>query len=229
MATSSDRMMNRRGLMTSAVAGFVSAAGPEGGGGTALSVLGEPAVFALMGDVMPRTEKPLDPLTGPVAAFAYDLRALRGKAGSPPYRTLARRAGYSATTLSVAASGSKLPSLDVTLAYVQACGGDPGLWRERWQTLAAQPVSQIRHEPVPPPAGERRALQPAAVAASGNSAPQLISVIQLPSRRHARAHPARRTIEHLSKGVTIGRLQCYLVREIYLVLASLNNLHKTTY
>ncbi len=57
-----------------------------------------------------------------------------------PYRALARRAGFSASTLSVAASGKALPSLDVTLAYVQACGGDPQPWRERWQKLVAQPT-----------------------------------------------------------------------------------------
>ena len=89
---------------------------------------------------MPRTENPVDPLSGPLAAFAHDLRLLREKAGRPPYRTLAKRAGFSASTLSVAASASVLPSLDVTLAYVQACGGDPAPWRERWQRLAAQPV-----------------------------------------------------------------------------------------
>jgi hypothetical protein len=65
---------------------------------------------------------------------------LREKAGHLPYRALARRAGFSASTLSVAASGKVLPSLDVTLAYVQACGGDPEPWRERWQTLVVQPT-----------------------------------------------------------------------------------------
>ena len=47
---------------------------------------------------MPRSEQPLegdDALT----AFAADLRALRAKAGSPPYRRLARLAHYSSTTL----------------------------------------------------------------------------------------------------------------------------------
>src|ERR1700722_9299286 len=87
---------------------------------------------------MPRGQNPLDPDSGPLAALAYDLRAAREKAGSMPYRVLAKRAGFSASTLSVAASGAKLPSLDVTLAYVQACGGDPEMWRARWQTLAAQ-------------------------------------------------------------------------------------------
>jgi len=87
---------------------------------------------------MPRTENQLDPDAGPLAAFACDLRALRESSGYPSYRVLAKRAGFSASTLSVAASGVALPSLDVTLAYVQACGGDPGQWRERWESLAMQ-------------------------------------------------------------------------------------------
>ncbi len=87
---------------------------------------------------MPRNEGFLDPEAGSLARFAWDLRALREEAGKIPYRVLAKRAGFCASTLSVAASGSKLPSLDVTLAYVQACGGDPELWRERWHALAAQ-------------------------------------------------------------------------------------------
>jgi helix-turn-helix protein len=92
---------------------------------------------------MPRNEGFLDPGAGPLASFAWDLRALRETAGNVPYRVLAKRAGFCASTLSVAASGAKLPSLDVTLAYVQACGGDPETWRERWHALAAQHPAAI--------------------------------------------------------------------------------------
>lgn len=106
---------------------------------------------------MPRDQKPLDPDDGPLAAFAHDLRQLREKAGNPPYRALAKRAGFAASTLSVAASGTVLPSQDVTLAYVQACGGDPEPWRLRWHQLAAQVDSQSRPSPdltVPEPSTE---------------------------------------------------------------------------
>lgn len=87
---------------------------------------------------MPRSENPLDPQAGPVAAFASDLRALRHQAGHMTYRVMAKRTGYSVTTLSVAASGASLPSLEVTLAYVQACGGDPQQWRDRWRQTSEQ-------------------------------------------------------------------------------------------
>ncbi|MEV7184607.1 hypothetical protein [Kitasatospora sp. NPDC093102] len=87
---------------------------------------------------MPRRESPLDPGDGPLLSFAGDLRALRERAGCPPYRQLALRAHCSAASLSVAAGGRRLPSLAVTLAYVQACGGDVREWRHRWQLLAAE-------------------------------------------------------------------------------------------
>ncbi|WP_239134475.1 nSTAND1 domain-containing NTPase [Rugosimonospora africana] len=76
--------------------------------------------------------------------FAADLRRLREKAGSPPYRELARRAHYSSTTLADAAGGRRLPSLSVTRAYVRACGGDPSGWEARWHEVAAELA-----EPVP--------------------------------------------------------------------------------
>ncbi|MFI1191003.1 hypothetical protein [Streptomyces californicus] len=80
---------------------------------------------------MGRSEKPLDPASGPVQRFAYDLRALRRTAGSPTYRAMARQAAYAAPTLSAAAAGDRLPSSAVTRAYVLACGGDPEEWERR--------------------------------------------------------------------------------------------------
>jgi serine/threonine protein kinase len=84
---------------------------------------------------MGRQERPLRP--GPLYEFARDLRQLRAAAGSPSYRLLARKAGYSASALSVAAGGDMLPSLEVTLAYVGAVGADQREWRHRWEKIAA--------------------------------------------------------------------------------------------
>ncbi len=84
---------------------------------------------------MARNPRPIDPGQGPLQAFAVELRNLRQAAGDPTYRTMAVRAGFSATTLSEAASGTRKPSLDVTLAFVAVCGGDPNVWRERWLRL----------------------------------------------------------------------------------------------
>jgi hypothetical protein len=82
-----------------------------------------------------RKPRPVDPAAGPIPAFAHDLRRVREEAGEPTYRALATLAGFSATTLSDAAGGVRFPSLEVTLAYVGACGGDVGAWDRRWHAL----------------------------------------------------------------------------------------------
>ncbi|QIS10088.1 hypothetical protein [Nocardia arthritidis] len=86
---------------------------------------------------MPRRDRPLAGDNGPLMQFAADLRRLREKAGKPTYRQLGQRAHYSAGVLSTAANGLKLPTLAVTLAYVDACGGDTEQWRARWFEVAA--------------------------------------------------------------------------------------------
>jgi WD40 repeat protein len=95
---------------------------------------------------MPRPERPLDPGGGVVQRLAADLRALRERAGSPGYRELARRAHFSATTLSDAAGGQKLPSLAVTVAYARACGGDQEEWEARWRAVAAEELAPTELE-----------------------------------------------------------------------------------
>ncbi|GGU14847.1 helix-turn-helix domain-containing protein [Lentzea flava] len=93
---------------------------------------------------MPRPEKPLDPFAGPVEQFAFDLRKLREKAGSPGYRELGKLSHYSPSTLADAARGQRLPSLAVTLAFVRACGGDEEEWERRWREIGAQDTDQPR-------------------------------------------------------------------------------------
>ena len=87
---------------------------------------------------MGRSERPVDPEAGPLQRLAWDLRQLRQKAGRPSYRELAKRAHYSASVLSEAAGGLAFPSLAVTLAYVEACGGDGEEWEKRWRLLAVE-------------------------------------------------------------------------------------------
>ncbi len=96
---------------------------------------------------MPRGVRSLDDGDDVVVAFAVELRALRERAGQPPYRELARRAHYSAGTLSDAAGGRKLPSLAVTLAYVRACDGDVDEWERRWHETAAELAAATNIEP----------------------------------------------------------------------------------
>ncbi|WP_225859463.1 nSTAND1 domain-containing NTPase [Streptomyces albicerus] len=51
---------------------------------------------------------------------------------------MAEQAHYSISTLSSAASGQRLPTLAVTLAYVRACEGDVQKWEQRWRETADQ-------------------------------------------------------------------------------------------
>ncbi|HYS42176.1 MAG TPA: serine/threonine-protein kinase [Pseudonocardiaceae bacterium] len=123
---------------------------------------------------MGRHERPLDPDAGPVEAFAHALRELRVAVGMPRYRELARKAGYSASALSAAASGAALPSLDLVLSYVGACGGDAVEWEAQWRAVSAvvsrsrpasRPVLSVPHD------------QPSADAAAGPDSPDRVPVL----------------------------------------------------
>jgi hypothetical protein len=103
--------------------------------------------YAKGGGVMPRGERPLDTDDEVLSQFAGDLRRLREKAGSPPYRQLGKRAHYSAGTLSDAAGGRKLPTRAVALAYVRACDGPVAEWDRRWHEVAAELSRRRRAAP----------------------------------------------------------------------------------
>lgn len=87
---------------------------------------------------MGRPERPLDASSGPITAFAHDLRVLRHRAGNPSYRELASKALFSPSVLSSAAGGRRLPTLAAALAFVSACGGDLVAWERRWLEIAEQ-------------------------------------------------------------------------------------------
>ncbi|GAA3453429.1 helix-turn-helix domain-containing protein [Dactylosporangium matsuzakiense] len=75
--------------------------------------------------------------TPAVAQFLTDLRALRAAAGAPSYSTLARESGLPRSTLHDALRGHRLPSREVTIGLVRACGADPAEWQDRWTALRA--------------------------------------------------------------------------------------------
>lgn len=80
---------------------------------------------------MGRPEEPLDRDGSPVREFAFWLRDLRRRAGLT-YDQLGKNAHYATSTVQAATAGSRLPTLRVTMAFVDACGGDQGEWREYW-------------------------------------------------------------------------------------------------
>jgi hypothetical protein len=84
---------------------------------------------------MPRPERPLDPSSGPIQAFASELRKLREDAGNPKYLQMARQSGKSRTALAEAAGGDHLATWETVAAFVTACGGDPATWRMKWEVV----------------------------------------------------------------------------------------------
>ncbi|MGY4745630.1 nSTAND1 domain-containing NTPase [Streptomyces sp. ATMOS53] len=88
----------------------------------------------------------MDPSAGPVQRFAYELRKLRQEAGGLTYREMARRAHYSVSALSQAASGEQLPSLDLALAYARACDGDAEEWERRWHETVEESAVRDRED-----------------------------------------------------------------------------------
>jgi hypothetical protein len=123
----------------------------------------------------------LDRTGGPITAFAHDLRELRKSAGNPSYRQLARTALFAPSVLSHAASGHRLPTLQVTLAFVGACGGDRATWERRWRRVAAEADAVTDRRDVQPPApGPSRELPPADVPATGPLLASLLAAGPLP-------------------------------------------------
>ncbi|MFF9035463.1 helix-turn-helix domain-containing protein [Streptomyces sp. NPDC014892] len=98
---------------------------------------------------MGRREKPVDPDAGAVQRLAHELRLLREKAGKPPYREMAARAGYSITAMSQAAAGDQLPSLAVVRAYAEALDADPDEWERRWREADAEVRAPVPDEKPP--------------------------------------------------------------------------------
>lgn len=96
-----------------------------------------------------RPEAQVDPEAGPVQAFASGLRQLRKSAGLT-YKQLSVDTHYASNTLSQAADGKRLPSREVTRAFVEACGGD---WQE-WEARRRQVLSRLGQDGSQPGTGE---------------------------------------------------------------------------
>lgn len=83
---------------------------------------------------MGRPERPLERDGSPARELAHWLRDLRNQSGMT-YGQLGKRTGFSTSTLQEALSGRRLPTLQVTLAIVQACDGDVAAWRSYWAQI----------------------------------------------------------------------------------------------
>jgi hypothetical protein len=101
---------------------------------------------------MGRPQQVLERDGSPVREFAFWLRDLRSSTGLT-YHQLGVKAHCATSTVQAAASGRRLPTQKVALAFVGACGGDVGAWRDYW--------IQIRRATDPDaPRGRKFSIQP---------------------------------------------------------------------
>ncbi|WP_173136608.1 helix-turn-helix domain-containing protein [Kibdelosporangium persicum] len=133
---------------------------------------------------MARPEKPLL-VTGPVAEFANELRALRNAAGLT-YEQLAIKTNYSKSAVHEATRGQQLPTWAVTAAFVRTCGGDEREWRQRWEQTR-ELISPRPSEPEPnvveTRSSKRRLRSPIALGLIGVVvAAVVLAVVLLPDR-----------------------------------------------
>jgi hypothetical protein len=166
---------------------------------------------------MPRPERSLDPLAGPVQAFAADLRRVREQAGSPKYLQMARATSRSRTALSEAAGGDHLPTWETVEAYLTACGQNPDDWQPRWEAVRQQitvppapaddalPVDPFPagdalpadlSTPVPPAASPRRRRWPMTAMGGAVIAVPLILIAIHASGRTARPDPTTIVVQN---------------------------------
>lgn len=102
---------------------------------------------------MGRPQKQLDRDGSPAREFAFWLRDLRHRSGLT-YEQLARSAHYAISTMQAAATGQRLLTLKVTMAFVAACGGNEESWRAYWaqarRLLDEGASGSLSHSVTPP-------------------------------------------------------------------------------
>jgi transcriptional regulator with XRE-family HTH domain len=97
-----------------------------------------------------KTKKPVDPSTGPVAQFGYDLRMLRQKAGKS-YAAIATGSYHSKSAIWAVDQGDTLPTVDKLKAFVTECGADPERWLAERERIAGQisALKNAQNKPAP--------------------------------------------------------------------------------
>jgi len=84
---------------------------------------------------------------GPIGGFAQRLRDRRHQAGEPTFRAMAAVSSCSHAVLAEACAGKKLPTWEVTEAFVRALRADDELpsWRKDWRQVQ-QAVGRLRRK-----------------------------------------------------------------------------------
>lgn len=106
--------------------------------------------------IMGRPQEQLDRDGSPIREFAFWLRDLRNGSGLT-YEELGKKAHYATSTVQAATAGQRLPTRQVVMAFVQACGGDTEAWGTYWtkiRRLLDQDVPDAVSKSILPPWAE---------------------------------------------------------------------------
>lgn len=101
---------------------------------------------------MPKGRTPPDPGASAASAFAFRLYELWQSAGEPTVRAMGQAGHTSHSSISRATKGDKLPTWDVTKAFVTACGAAEQDWQPLWRAAAKAVAAekQIAKDPTVP-------------------------------------------------------------------------------
>ncbi|AJE86361.1 hypothetical protein SLNWT_5985 [Streptomyces albus] len=89
----------------------------------------------------------------PQLAFAAELRELRRRTlRKPTEEALARKMGCGRSTVSAILNGRRFPNWEHTASLVEACGGEPSRWQDRWLRAGRQIEEATKgpRSPLPP-------------------------------------------------------------------------------
>ncbi len=173
-----------------------------------------------------RREKDIDAEIREAAEFALALRGERERR-RVTYRQMAESVHYSATALSRAADGRKLPTWAVAEAYLRACAVAPQDlpdWERRWKDARmAGRLEQIKAGQQPPartPARHRREVDPVGLAGLDRPTADLLKVLH--DLRTAKGMSLQRVADNSAEvqrvaaedGRAIGRLSKTRIHEV---------------
>ncbi|MFJ8018368.1 hypothetical protein [Streptomyces sp. NPDC096339] len=107
---------------------------------------------------MPRQPSPIsDDASAELRELASGMRDLKDAAGLT-FATLNERVHYSTASLSGAVSGKKLPTWEVTWAFIHGCDpmADEQVWQERWRAAEEGELRRAEAEATAPDTAARR-------------------------------------------------------------------------
>lgn len=170
----------------------------------------------MAGTVTPERPGPDPQVADDVPGFIAQLRLLRVWAGSPSFQELHRRTGLPRSTIADALSLRRrgLPSIDIVIPLVRACGGDAAQvdrWRDAWRRVQAAATATPKAATAPAPAAAGSAGSTADARRRGPLAVVPHQLPPVPGGFHGRAGELAALDEALAAGADADAARLVLV------------------